>query len=112
MPEINSGSSIDGVVTRAEASWLLVATFAGLGTGFIMLILTLSMIYSVVLSSVGVVIIWFLARNEKGKGFALQAAGIYFVSAVIGTVVGWGSTVGTGLPVVSLIQKLWILIFY
>ena len=111
MAEINSQSDIDGVITRTEASWLLVATFAGLGTGFIMLILTLSMVYSVVLSSIGILIVWLLARNEKGDGFALQAAGIYFVSSVIGVVVGWGSTIGTGLPVVSTVQGLWILIF-
>jgi len=95
----------EGVITRTEASWLLVATFAGLGTGFILLILTLSMVYSVVLSSIGILFVWFLARNEKGDGFALQAAGIYFVSSVIGALVGWGSTVGTGLPVVSTIQS-------
>jgi hypothetical protein len=112
MAEIDSRRSIDGVVTRTEASWLLVATFAGLGTGFIMLILTLSIIYAITLSSIGVLIVWFLARNEKGDGFALQTAGIYFVSTVIGTAVGWGSTIGTGLPVVSAIQRLWILFFH
>jgi hypothetical protein len=111
MPEINSESGIEGTVTRTEASWLLVATFAGLGTGFILLILTLSMVYSVVLSSLGILFVWFLARNDKGDGFALQAAGIYFVSSVIGVMVGWGSTFGTGLPVVSALQRLWIQIF-
>jgi len=93
-------------MSRKEVSWLLGVTFAGLATGFILLILTLSMVYAIVLCSVGAVIVWPLARSERGDSFALNATAIYFVSAVIGVAVGWGSTIGTGLPIASILAYL------
>ncbi len=97
-------------IGREEVSWLLGVTFAGLGTGFVLLILTLSTVYSIVLCSFGVLIVWPLAKKEKGGGFAINATGIYLVSAIVGVAVGWGSTFGTGLPVVSILQRLSTLI--
>jgi hypothetical protein len=104
LSEIESGKN--EAISHKEVSWLLAVTFAGLGTGFILLILTLSMVYAILLGSVGVLIVWPLARSEKGASFALNATAIYFVSSVIGAAVGWGSTMGTGLPVDTLLQKL------
>jgi hypothetical protein len=103
MSEIESGKN--EAISRKEVCWLLAVTFAGLGTGFILLILTLSMLYAVILCSIGILIVWPLARNEKGDEFALHATAIYFVSSVIGVAVGWGSTMGTGLPVDTVLQK-------
>jgi hypothetical protein len=94
------------VLGRKEVSWLLGVTFAGLGTGFVLLILTLSTIYAIVLCSFGVLIVWPLAKKEKGGGFALNATGIYLISAIVGVAVGWGSTFGTGLPVGNILQRL------
>jgi hypothetical protein len=98
-------------ISHKEVSWLLGVTFAGLGTGFILLILTLSMIYAVILCSLGILIVLPLARNEKGNDFAMQAVAIYFVSGVIGVVVGWGSTFGTGLPLTSILSQISLIIF-
>jgi len=97
----------EGTTNSKEISWLLGATFAGLGTGFIMLILTLSLIYAIALCAFGILVVWPLASAEKGKDFALQATGVYFTAAVIGVGVGWGSTIGTGLPVASIFP--WLL---
>ena len=96
---------LDGSISRAEASWLLAVTFAGLGTGFIMLILTLSMLNAVALCALGMMFVWPLAKNKnKDSHFALKSSGIYFASCIVGVAVGWSSTFGTGLPVVSVLS--------
>ena len=95
------------IISRADASWLLAVTFAGLGAGFVMLILTLSMINAIILCALGVVFVWPLAKGKKGNQFALQSTGIYVASSIAGVAVGWASTFGTGLPVVSIHGVLW-----
>lgn len=106
MSEINSNNAAhheeNGTMTHKEASWLLAVTFTGLGTGFILLILTLSMVYSAILCATGLLVVWPLARTVKGTDFAMQASFIYFASAIVGIAVGWGATFGTGLPVVAI----------
>ena len=91
-------SSTD-TISHGDASWLLAVTFAGLGTGFVLLILTLSMANAIVLCAAGILIVWPLSRNKKGNQFALQSSGIYYAACIAGVTVGWASTFGTGLPV-------------
>ncbi len=90
-------------ISREEASWLLAVTFAGLGAGFVLLILTLSMVNAIGLCALGILIVWPLARNKNTNNqFVFRSVGIYLASCVVGVVVGWSSTFGTGLPVVSI----------
>ena len=101
MPQIRSEPSSD-TISHADASWLLAVTFAGLGTGFVMLILTLSMVNAILLCAIGILVVWPLSRNKKGNRFALQSSGIYYAASIVGISIGWASTFGTGLPVGSI----------
>jgi hypothetical protein len=102
LSRIRSNNSTD-TISHTDASWLLAVTFAGLGSGFVMLILTLSMVNAILLCTLGILVVWPLSRNKKDNNqFALESIGIYYASAIVGVTVGWASTFGTGLPVGSI----------
>jgi hypothetical protein len=89
-----------GATFRSKTfTWLLALVFVGLMVGYVILLLTLSFPYAVILCSIGALFVWPVAENTGGRGFATDAVIVYLVSAVIGVAVGWATTIGTGLPV-------------
>jgi uncharacterized membrane protein len=92
-------STAKNQIRREDASFIIATFFAGLGAGFVVFWLTLSITHSILFCAVGVPLVWFVGRNMKGIEMINQAMIIYFVSAIIGVGVGFASSFGTGIPV-------------
>lgn len=84
-------------LARQRQSWLLVALFAGMGTGFIIFWVTLAILNASVLCAIISLVIWPLSRDKGGSNFATTSAITFFVATIIGIFVGVASTAGTGL---------------
>jgi hypothetical protein len=91
-----------GELRREDVSLFIAIVFAGLGCGFVLFWLTLSFLYSFVLSFLGIPVIWFAAKSTRGNGIMSQAIIIYIISVAIGIGVGFASSFGTGVPVAGL----------
>lgn len=84
---------------RQKQSWMIAVLFAALGTGFILFWMTLDILTAGILSAIISLAVWPLSRSKGGKDFASKAVALFFVAAIIGVLVGLGSSAGTGLPV-------------
>lgn len=96
MPGVNGEPTS---ITRQKQSWMLAATFAGMGTGFIAFWVTLVILNAGILCAIISLIAWPISRDKGGQNFATKTTILFFLATVIGILVGLGSSVGTGLPV-------------
>jgi hypothetical protein len=95
----NNNNVKEWEIDKSKHSILLSVTFAGLGTGFIAFWLTLTFLYSGLLCAMGGLIVWALVRGMKGEDFATRSFVLFFISALIGIGVGYGSSFGSGVPI-------------
>lgn len=81
---------------------MIAVVFAGMGTGFIAFWVTLSMLNSSALSAIISLFVWPISRDKVGRDFATKATILFFAATIIGILVGFASSIGSGLPLSGL----------